>query len=78
MLFKGSVYRSTLQLETDDIRHSVDIAEVRKATARKGEQFVTLTETTLTCKPHRNLKIRSWGLFWIHKAMFKNRGFMGM
>jgi hypothetical protein len=42
----GSVYRPTLQHETDDIRRSVDIAEVGKAMARKGGQFVILTETT--------------------------------
>lgn len=52
MVFKGSVYRPTLQHERDDIRHSVDTAEVGKAIARKEGQFVTLTETTLTCTPH--------------------------
>jgi hypothetical protein len=58
MVFTGSVYRPTLHHETDDIRYSVDIAEVGKEMARKGGQFVILTETTLTCTPHRNLKIR--------------------
>jgi hypothetical protein len=57
MVFMGSVYRHTLQDEKDDIRHSVDIAEVGKAMASKGGQFVSLTETTLTFTPHANLKI---------------------
>jgi hypothetical protein len=47
MVFRGSVCRPTEQYETDDIRPSVDTAEVGKAMDRKGGHFVGLTEITL-------------------------------